>query len=278
MRITHAFTCTGPYAILIMLGIKRVENRSVMPPGGCGRCAVSCSKSFCREEYGNFVRWASRVLPSGDFDGIPAWTDVQDWPGRIVGTCTCVGRGRNDLRLSAEEDVGGCGAGLSWDEGYPYWWDLSEVACLDCPIVCRGNVGMWQLPRELVPSVTQADELARSVGVTIACADDARRIFRAALPLVGANEGFFVLPLDAQNRTLAAPTLVSLGTTEATVVRPRDVFRSALSKGADAIIVAHNHPSGNVAFSPQDRHLTETLKGLGESLGIRILDHLVLVK
>ena len=114
--------------------------------------------------------------------------------------------------------------------------------------------------------------------MTIACADDARRIFRAALPLVGANEGFFVLPLDAQNRTLAAPTLVSLGTTEATVVRPRDVFRSALSKGADAIIVAHNHPSGNVAFSPQDRHLTETLKGLGESLGIRILDHLVLVK
>ena len=47
--ITSAFTCTGPYAILIMLGIKRVENRSAMPVPGKGRCAVSCSKRFCKD-------------------------------------------------------------------------------------------------------------------------------------------------------------------------------------------------------------------------------------
>ena len=61
--LTSAFTCTGPYAVLIMLGIKRVENRNAMPEPAKGRCAVGCSKSFCREEFGNFVQWAARALP-----------------------------------------------------------------------------------------------------------------------------------------------------------------------------------------------------------------------
>ena len=60
--ITSAFTCTGTYAVLIMLGIKRVENRSAMPVPVQGRCAVSCSKSFCKEEYGNFLQWAACTL------------------------------------------------------------------------------------------------------------------------------------------------------------------------------------------------------------------------
>ena len=87
--IANAFTCTGPYALLIMLGIKRVENRSAAPEPRTGRCAISCSKSFCKEEYGNFVRWASQALPEEDFDLIPSWADVEDWPGKIVGACSC---------------------------------------------------------------------------------------------------------------------------------------------------------------------------------------------
>ena len=58
MLITNAFTCTVPYAILIMLGIKCVENRNMMPSPAKGRCAVGCSKSFCKEEFGAFVQWA----------------------------------------------------------------------------------------------------------------------------------------------------------------------------------------------------------------------------
>ncbi len=57
--ITSAFICTGPYAVLIMLGIKRVENRSAMPVPTKGRCAVGCSKSLCKEEYGDFLQWAA---------------------------------------------------------------------------------------------------------------------------------------------------------------------------------------------------------------------------
>ena len=95
--ISSAFTCTGPYTVLIMLGIKRVENRSAMPEPAKGRCAVGCSKSFCREEYGNFVQWASRALPPEDFDLIPSWSDVADWPGRIVGACDYEADERGEL-------------------------------------------------------------------------------------------------------------------------------------------------------------------------------------
>ena len=85
--ITSAFTCTGPYAILIMMGVKKVENRNAMPVPAKGRCAVSCSKSFCKEEFGEFVRWAARALKPEDFELIPAWGDVKDWPGKVVGCC-----------------------------------------------------------------------------------------------------------------------------------------------------------------------------------------------
>ena len=85
--ITSAFTCTGPYAILILLGLKRVENRSAMSVPAKGCCAISCSKSFCREEYGEFVRWASRALKPEEFETIPAWEEVKNWPGKVVGCC-----------------------------------------------------------------------------------------------------------------------------------------------------------------------------------------------
>ena len=120
--IISAFTCTGPYAVLIMLGIKRVENRSMMPVPSKGRCAVGCSKSFCKEEYGNFVQWAAQVLPEEDFARIPAWCDVKEWPGKIVGACDYEARGRNDLRLEGDRGamdggVGSCRPTLSLEGG-----------------------------------------------------------------------------------------------------------------------------------------------------------------
>jgi len=144
--ISSAFTCTGPYAILILLGIKRVENRSVMPVPVRGRCAISCSKKFCKEEFGNFVRWASQALSAEDFECVPAWADVKDWPGKVVGCC--------DYSCSDAERTPRLRA---WDEGYRYWWDLSNVVRFDAPIPCRGNVGMWQMPPELAMRVTAAD-------------------------------------------------------------------------------------------------------------------------
>ena len=103
--ITNAFTCTGPYAILIMLGIKRVENRSMMPMPVKGQCAVSCSKKFCKEEYGNFIQWASQALSAEDFALIPAWCDVKDWPGKVVGCIDYSARERGEGRESRRKDA-----------------------------------------------------------------------------------------------------------------------------------------------------------------------------
>ena len=275
--ISSAFTCTGPYAILILLGIKRVENRSAMPVPAAGRCAISCSKSFAKEEYGEFVRWASLNLPPDDFALIPAWDEVRDWPGKIIGACTYAARGRNDLALEGELRASGTLAPTAWDEGYDYWWDLSEVVAFDRPIPCRGNVGIWQLPPALAAQVTAADRLARAVGARIASAEDAAELFRLALPVAGESEGFFVLPLDETRRVLEPPILVSLGTSSVTTaVQPGEVFAAALKADAKAVIVAHNHPSGDVTPSVQDRHLTAALKKLGEVLGVSVLDHLVI--
>lgn len=260
--ITSAFTCTGPYAILIMLGIKRAENRSMCPSPVKGRCAVSCSKSFCKEEFGNFVQWASRALPADQFAMIPAWSDVADWPGKIVG---CVDY---SCRESAAVEL--------WNEGYRYWWDLSEVVSFDRPIACRGNTGMWDLPQTLVDRVTMADGLARTVGTEVATAEDAVHIFQMAMPLAGKNEGLFVLPIDLEQRTLSEPILVSLGEPTTTSVQPREVFAAALKLDAKSIILAHNHPSGNSTPSVQDRQLTEVMKKLGNAIGIEVLDHLII--
>ena len=280
--ITHAFTCTGPYVILIMLGIKRVENRSALPVPAKGRCAVGCSKSFCKEEYGNFVQWASRALSPEDFALIPAWNDVKDWPGTIVGVCDYAVRGRNDLVLESVSEAARPESAPYrrstdvWDEGLAYWWDLSNVVCFERPIPCRGNVGMWQMPSDLADRVSAADQLAQNVGVKIATAADAERLFRLTLPITGGREGFFVLPLDAECRTLSEPVLVSLGDPTTTVIQPGEVFAVAFRTGAASVVLAHNHPSGDPTPSLQDRQLTDALVGIGGRLGIRVVDHLVI--
>ena len=276
--ITSAFTCTGPYAILIQLGIKRVENRSAMPVPAKGRCAISCSKSFCREEYGEFVRWASRTLMPEEFEAIPAWDEVKDWPGKVVGCCDYEARGR-DVRapesLSAPRGEDAAGT-VMWDEGYGCWWKLANVVEFDLPIPCRGNVGMWQMPAELAAQVTAADRLARAVGERIATAEAAAELFRLVVPVAGESEGFWVLPLDEERRVLAEPILVALGTSSVTtVVQPGEMFGAAFKAEAKAVVVAHNHPSGNATPSIQDRELTVALKRMGEALGVAVLDHLI---
>lgn len=275
--IVNACTCTGPYAILIMLGIKRVENRSVMPVPKQGRCAISCSKSFCKEEYGNFIQWTSVSLSKESFNLIPSWSDVEDWAGKIVGACDYLAVSRNDLKLDSNETSTFANECSKWDEGYPYWWKLSNVVCFDIPIPCRGNVGMWQMGKELSLQASSADSIAHTVGVQIKTADDAAKVFRNALPIVGKREGVFVLPLDDKGYSITAPVLVSLGTgSDTATVQIKDVYCEALRNGASSIIVAHNHPMGTMMASEEDWSITEELIKGGRLIGIPLIDHIIL--
>lgn len=106
---------------------------------------------------------------------------------------------------------------------------------------------------------------------------DAAALIRAALPKVQKEERVFVLPLDSHGKVLAHPILVSVGHEDGTAaIDAGTIFREALKAGAEEIIVAHNHPSGNLTPSKADLAITKELKALSERLGVILLDHLVI--
>lgn len=88
------------------------------------------------------------------------------------------------------------------------------------------------------------------------------------------RERFIALYLDARHRVRALET-VSVGSLNASLVHPREVFKPAIALSAAAVIVAHNHPSGDPRPSGDDLELTGRLDRCGELLGIALLDHLV---
>jgi DNA repair protein RadC len=91
------------------------------------------------------------------------------------------------------------------------------------------------------------------------------------------KEHFAVLYLDARNR-LIHEEIISIGTLNASLVHPREVFKPAIDRLAAGIIVAHNHPSGGAEPSEADFELTKRLKEAGQLLGIEVLDHIVVTK
>jgi len=84
-----------------------------------------------------------------------------------------------------------------------------------------------------------------------------------------------VMLLDQKHR-LMRTAIVSTGTVDGTVAQPRDVFRIAVAASAAAVVVFHNHPSGDPTPSTLDRLLTRRMDLAGESLGIELADHIIL--
>lgn len=97
------------------------------------------------------------------------------------------------------------------------------------------------------------------------------------LPQYGAAvvEQFGIVLLDTKHRVIRIK-LVSIGGLDATVVHPRDVFREAAAVGASAIVLFHNHPSGDPTPSSDDFALTRRLVDAGDIMGIDVVDHLIL--
>ena len=89
------------------------------------------------------------------------------------------------------------------------------------------------------------------------------------------HEVFTIVLLDAKN-TILREAAVSEGTLTHSLVHPREVFQLAIRESAAALILLHNHPSGDPTPSQEDRLLTSRLISAGHLLGIRVLDHLVL--
>jgi DNA repair protein RadC len=89
------------------------------------------------------------------------------------------------------------------------------------------------------------------------------------------KEYFIVVLLDGAHQVIVEK-VVSIGLVNRTVVHPREIFYEAVLHCATAIILAHNHPSGNLDPSPEDREITEHINEASKIMGIPILDHIII--
>jgi DNA repair protein RadC len=91
------------------------------------------------------------------------------------------------------------------------------------------------------------------------------------------KEHFVVFYLDTRNQEIQRE-IISVGTLNANLVHPREVFESAIRHNSAQILVAHNHPSGNPEPSPEDHEVTRRLADAGKLLGIELLDHVIVTQ
>lgn len=89
------------------------------------------------------------------------------------------------------------------------------------------------------------------------------------------KEHFIILMLNTKNFLLGVET-VSIGSLNSSIVHPRELFKSAINKSAAAIILAHNHPSGDATPSREDIEVTKRIKSGGQLLGIDVIDHIII--
>lgn len=134
-----------------------------------------------------------------------------------------------------------------------------------------GLIAAFELGRRAV----DAERSMRNRALPIKCAKD---VFALLKPEADKQERevFWCLLLDVRKRLITNPVVVSAGTKDAALVIPRDVFRPAIREGAVAIIAAHNHLSEDVSPSNEDIELTRLLKETGETIGIPLMDHVIL--
>ena len=109
------------------------------------------------------------------------------------------------------------------------------------------------------PSIRTPDDVGRNVG-DLAESD---------------TEGFCVMLLNARNKLILAE-IVTAGLADASLVHPREVFRSAVKQGACAVILCHNHPSGDPSPSAEDVSITKQMVDAGRVLDIKVLDHVII--
>ena len=130
-------------------------------------------------------------------------------------------------------------------------------------------------------SLSAALELGRRMAgrgsmekVKLACPEDVAALFMEGMRHLR-QENFRCALLNVKNEVMSVEQ-ISVGCVNATHASPRDVFEAAIRKGAAAVIIAHNHPSGDPSPSQEDKNLTRRLCESGGILGIKVLDHIII--
>ena len=104
-------------------------------------------------------------------------------------------------------------------------------------------------------------------------------VYQAAKQLLALHEEpeehFCILCLNTKNKIVGVHT-ISIGSLNASIVHPREVFKAAMLNNANSIICLHNHPSGDPKPSQEDIGITRRLVEAGEIIGIKVLDHIII--
>jgi DNA repair protein RadC len=119
----------------------------------------------------------------------------------------------------------------------------------------------------------RAIEAPAGIDISIRCAADVYQRVRGRLSALR-QEVFLVVALDSRN-VVIDEIEVCRGGLNAVPVHPREVFRPLIREAAAAVVLVHNHPSGDPSPSPDDVALTERMREVGELVGIPVLDHVV---
>lgn len=133
--------------------------------------------------------------------------------------------------------------------------------------VCQSNLAEIEIKYSTRVKPSEMDKIVSS--------NEAYEIFKNIYPSLEHREYFYMLCLNRNNKVLGY-SLISMGGLSGTVVDVRIVMQTALKANACSIIFAHNHPSGNLTPSSQDRDINNKIKEAGKLLDIPVLDHLIL--
>jgi len=116
--------------------------------------------------------------------------------------------------------------------------------------------------------------IGQKVSSTFKCSEDVYRMFQPRFQNLDREE-FHLVMLDTKHRILDV-NHVSTGSLTATLVHPREVLKPVILTNSAAIILTHNHVSGDPYPSNEDKEITKRLKEIGDLIGIRVLDHVVI--
>lgn len=112
-------------------------------------------------------------------------------------------------------------------------------------------------------------------GALVRSPGDAAQLLRGKARVLD-TEVFWVIRLDSRNRMKGVPLDVTRGILDASLVHPREVFREAIRSATAAVILVHNHPSGDTSPSAEDIRITKQMIEAGKIVDIKVLDHVIL--
>ncbi len=150
----------------------------------------------------------------------------------------------------------------------------SISACVSSVPYCQIMAGI-ELGRR-VEEACQRNRPTEKITSTRAAIDYCAHHF-ARLAADGCQEEFHIVTLDTKLQVINRHQ-ITVGTLDASLVHPREVFRPAIRDAAASILLVHNHPSGDPTPSREDHAVTERLKKAGEIIGIQVIDHVVVGK